>query len=293
MRVLGTVRLRNRFSAEQLVWPSAKRLLSVAGNLVTVLDPTHMRVVRRTHLPGVMRNAVPWADGLVVLLGKDGNGFAPAALAVVNSEGRVRSIGLDRISIGFLRQGDTYEVREAGLAVDAATGSGFVVGGDGIVAEVNLRTPAVAYHGSTRSLMKELPGPQWNARWLGNGLLAVAGIDGLERKGLRIVDTRDWTTRVVDADSVFVTVAGDMLIGSAPFCCPSDYAVYGIDGSPRYRLGFEFGEDMHIAGRFGYVCHGNTLTRVVQLSTGATLRQFQSGQAPVCATLLTGRTSAQ
>jgi hypothetical protein len=293
MRVLGTVRLGTKFHPVGMTWLRANRLLAVVGNVVVVVDPTHLRVVRKARVPGIVRDALPTPDGLAVLLGQDVNGFAPAKVAAVDGEGRVRAVTIDRITVGFQRNGDAYEVRQAGLAVDPAARRAFVVGGDGMIAEVDLRSPAVSYHGSTRSLAKELPGPQWTARWLGNGLLAVSGSDGLQRKGLRIVDTRDWSTRVVDGETVALALGDGVLVGSSSFCCPLEFSVFGSDGTPRYRFELESGQGLQVASRYGYVCRGVALVRVVELATGATLRQVQTAPAPACAALLYGRNSAQ
>jgi hypothetical protein len=276
------------------MWLSAHRLLATGENVVSVIDPQRLRFVRRTRFAGVVFGGAGVPGGLALLLGQDVNGFAPAKVAVVDSEGRVRTVTIDRISLGYYHSGDTYEDRRPGFAVDPSTHRAFVVGGtDYMIAEVDLRSLRVVYHGgSTRSLAKGVPGPVRTARWLGGGLLAVAGIDGLQREGLRIVDTRDWRTRVADTDSVDLTLGDGVLVGSAPFCCPFEFAVYGLDGTPRYRFQLQ-GEQLQVRGPYGYVCRSASLTRVIELQTGATLSKTQADNAPVCATLLSGRSSAQ
>jgi hypothetical protein len=288
MRVLGTVRLGAKFPAASIRWLRADRLLVADDYSVAVVDPKHLRVVRKRWVPGVVWNSASLPDGVALLLGQDWKeGFAPAKVAAVDGEGRVRTVTLDRIMIGTQQNNDRSEIREPGFAVDSATRRAFVVGADYTIAEVDLRSLAVSYHGgSPRSLAKELPGPMRRARWLGSGLLAVAGMDGLQRDGLRIVDTRDWSTRVADADSVDLTLGDGVLVGSAPFCCRRAFAVYGLDGTLRYRFGLESGADLHVGGRYGYVCRGLSLLRVVELATGTTLREVESAQRPVCVTLL-------
>jgi len=203
----------------------------------------------------------------------------------VDAEGRVWSRTLDCITIGFRHVGDTYEQRQAGFAVDSASRRAFVVGGDYTIAAVDLASRAVSYHGgSSRWLAKEVPGPMRWARWLGNDLIAVAGMDGLDRDGLRIVDTRDWSTRFVDSDSVNLTVASNVLLGSAPFCCPLKVAAYALDGTPRYAFELESGLSFWAARRYGYVCHGLSLVRVIDLASGATV---STPHGSFCVTLLT------
>jgi hypothetical protein len=295
MRTIGSVRTQTEIRPGHVAWLSAHRLLATGRDVVSVVDPRRLRVVRRTKLPGIVNAGARLPNGLALLLGQDLNGFAPAKVAVVDSEGRARSATLDRISIGFYQSGNQYEDRRAGFAVDPATRRAFVVGADYTIAEVDLRTLVVAYHGgSSRSLAKELPGPVRTARWLGNGLLAVAGIDGIRRDGLRIVDTRDWSTRFVDAESVYLTLGDGVLVGSSSPFVPSTLAVYGLDGSLHYRFTLDANtERFTVAGRYGYVCSGASLVRVIELASGATLRQVQAqGQSrPACATLLSGRES--
>jgi hypothetical protein len=288
MHVLGDVSLGTGVGPGHVTWVSARRLLATGPNVVAVVDSQRLRVVRRRNLPGVVYGGARVSDGLALLLGQDVNGFAPAKVAVVDAEGRSRAVGLDRISIGFHRVGDRFEVREPGFTIDALTRRAFVVGADYTVAVVDLRTLAVSYHGgAARSLAKEFAGPIRNARWLGNGLLAVAGMDTLQRDGLRIIDTRDWSVRVADAESVNLTLAGGVLVGSAPFV-PAGFAVYGMDGALRYRFELERGAGFRISGRYGYVCNGVSLARVVDLASGATLHQVEGTAAPVCVTVLNG-----
>jgi hypothetical protein len=292
MRVIDGLALRTG-SPVAVTWLRANRVLATSIAVVAVVDPQRLGVVRRTRLPGfVQGGAARLPDGLALLLGQGVNGFAPAKLAIVDAEGRVRSVTLDRISIGYYHAGDQYEMRRPGFAVDPSTRRAFVVGADYTIAEVDLRTLAVSYHGgSARSLAKMLPGPVRTARWLGNGLLAVAGINAVTRDGLRIVDTRDWSTRAVDDESVDLAFGDGILVGSAPFCCPFEINVYGSDARLRYRIELEFGLDLRVAGRYGYVCHSASLDRVIELASGATLRRVQTGSTPVCATLLYGRSS--
>src|SRR5262249_20668750 len=123
-----------------------------------------------------------------------------------------------------------------------------------------------AYHGaSSHYAAKPLPGPQRTAYWLGNGLLAVAGSDGFVPTGLKLVDTRDWSARVVDKSSEAVTLAGGLLVGSSW----PNFAGYSLDGTQRYRFALAPGEDLQIAGRYGYLCTGSKLSAVLDMTLGA------------------------
>ena len=68
----------------------------------------------------------------------------------------------------------------------------------------------------------------------------------------------------------------------------TEFAVYGLDGSLRYRMELGNGEELDVAGQYGYVCHGSALSRVIELATGAILRdnRMHTAQTPVCVTLL-------
>lgn len=292
MRVLGHVGSKTGIRPGHVTWISAHRLLASGTNAVAVVDPHGLRVVRRTRLPGIVFGGAQLTSGLALLLGQDVNGFAPAKIAVVDAQGHTKSVTLDRISIGYYHAGDTYEDRRPGFAVDPTTWRAFVVGADYSIAEVDLRTLSVTYHGSSqRSLAKQLPGPVRNARWLGNGLLAIAGSNAVALDGLRIVDTRDWSTRIVDADSFYLTLGDGVLVGSS-FWVPPEVVVYGLDGALRYRMKLEgSGTHFSVSGRYGYVCTGASLSRVIELATGSTLRQVQTQglNGPACVTLLRGR----
>ncbi len=119
---------------------------------------------------------------------------------------------------------------EPGLAVDPVGNTAFVVGGDQTVATVDLATLAVAYHDPTRMLAradKVLAGPTRETAWLGNGLLAVTGEndnawldankayqESVEPAGLTIVDTRTWTSRLVDAGTSRVSFNDGLLLAT-------------------------------------------------------------------------------
>ena len=280
MRVLGSMRLGSKSSPFAFRWLSANRLIAVGEHSIEVVDPTRLRVVtRRTFPSSVLAGAASIPNGVALLLGEDINGFAPAKVATVDAEGRVRAKVLDRITIGYFHQGDTYEIRQAGFAVDPLTQRAFVVGGDYTIAEVDLASQSLSYHGgSTRWLAKEVPGPMRWARWLGNGLIAVAGSDTLQADGLRIVDTRDWSTTIVDRTSSNLALGTGGIVGTN---WPR-FWVYGLDGSLRYHFSVENGQQLQVAGRFAYVCNGLTLVGVVDLTSGAS----SDGAQRTCVTVL-------
>lgn len=111
------------------------------------------------------------------------------------------------------------------------------------IAEVDLGTLAVSYHGGTRTITKLLDGPFRSATWLPNGTIAVTGYDGHVGRdsgetetpaGLTIVDPATWTSRAVDADATSVALIDDMLVSYSWFA-DTGLSLYGLDGTPRGR----------------------------------------------------------
>jgi hypothetical protein len=266
MRTLGVVALRMKNPPSSVTWLPRNRILVTAGPAVAVVDAGGLHLLAHAKLPGVVAGAtIVNPLGVALLLAPAANGFAAAKVAVVDPGGGVRAATLERVTIGFRRTTDTTDFRSAGFAVDRSTQRAYVVGPDDTTAAIDLRTLAVSYHGGTsRYAAKPFPGPQRTARWLGNGLLAVAGSDGMQPSGLRIVDTRDWSTRVVDRTSETVDVAAGVVVGSIG----NSFAGYSPDGTQRYRSSIAAGEELRIAGRYGYLCSSMTLRAVLDLSTG-------------------------
>ena len=126
-----------------------------------------------------------------------------------------------------------------GLALDPVSGRAFVVQAGAPVAEVDLRRLSVRYHepsepisllGRLRDWLepkaeaKAMQGPERRAVWIGNGRLAVTGVDhqalvdskGQEQEvdspaGLKLIDTRSWGVRTLDRATSSVTFSGGVL----------------------------------------------------------------------------------
>jgi hypothetical protein len=266
MRTQAVLALRLKAPPSSASWLPGNRLIVTGGASVAVVDTTGPDLLARAKLPGVVAGAATVTRlGVALLLAPASAGFAAARVALVDHEGRVTTATLDRVSIGYQDSGNTVDFRTAGFAVDPATQRAFVVGPDDTIGVVNLRTRAVAYHdASSRYAAKPLPGEQRSAHWLGNGLLAVAGRDDPGTASLKIVDTHDWSTRLVDRRSESVTVDGGVLVGSDW----PNFSGYSLDGTQLYRFSLASGEDLQIAGRYGYLCAGSKLSAVLDLTTG-------------------------
>lgn len=130
MRRVADVKTRNG-QIVAAAWLTANRIVGVEATGVFVVDPVARRLVASSDLAGYPVGVGRTSDALVLLLAPtDELGFA--RLAVVDSEGRVRSVVLDRIRAGWRRWEDgelANEYQRPALAVDATGGRGFVVGG--------------------------------------------------------------------------------------------------------------------------------------------------------------------
>ncbi|MBA3787317.1 MAG: hypothetical protein H0X21_01320 [Actinobacteria bacterium] len=294
MRVTARVRLAPGGGVTRAVTWARDRVLAVietpSGAVVTAVDPLAGRVVRRTRLSGTFDfelGRLP--DGLVFLLGTRDR-IAPARIVVVGREGRTRVAIVPQLLIGLARRAGRLEQRRPGVAVDPLSRTAYLVGGDRIVT-VDLDTLAVSDSGPLRTLAKVVAGSVRSARWLGDGLLAFVGTNwdssnGWARTGLRIVDVRKRTARVVDRGASSFTVSGGrLLVESAPSRRVLGVTAYGFDGVERYRLELLGATWLKKQGSLGYVCRDAFLRSVLDLLTGRTLGSgFAAGTR--CPTLL-------
>lgn len=237
LEVVGTVRLRG-FSDPRLAWVSPRAVLVVDQASIALVDPVAMRVRWRETLPAAVRPFFPervarTPSGLVFLLAPIDGSVGATTLVSADVLGRVRSVVVGQIQSGAAQVSPSESLftgAEPGLAVDPVGRTAFVVGGDQTVATVDLATLAVAYHDPTRTLaraQKVLAGPTREAAWLGNGLLAVTGEndnawldantayqESVQPAGLTIVDTRTWTSRLVDPGTSSVKFNDGLLLAS-------------------------------------------------------------------------------
>ena len=282
-RVVARVRLAPGGGVARAVTWAGSRVLAVvegpSGAVVTAIDPLAGRVVRTTRLTqpfGYQLDRLP--DGLVFLLGAR-NRRAPAQLAVVDAAGETRVITVQQARVGSV-----------GLAVDPVGRTAYLAEGERVFT-VDLRTFAVSDRGPLRALAKAPLGSERSARWLGNGTLAVSGLDrndaGTKPAGLRLVDVRARTSRTIDPTATSFTVAGRTLLVESGLGRHAFVTAYGFDGAERYRLDLSESTWMKKQGRLGYACRQAYLRSVVDLRTGNTLRTGFPAQTR-CPTLLVG-----
>jgi len=304
---LGAVRIPGH--AGTVAWTPRGRVLVASRRCcpdelrLVVVDAARKRVVARTKFAGEAVGIARSRDGLVVLLGPP-KGFARTRLLVVDGLGRIRSVGLDVVGGTTWPRSEPYLARQRvpGLTVDRDGGRAYVVAPDGRVAAIELGSLAVSYHRPTErvSLLARLrnwlepaahakasDGPVRVARWLGGGLLAVAGTDAraVARNGrivrqtldaipVTIVDTRNWTLRRLDGRAIGVIAAGDFLLATGG---ELGLAAYDPDGRRRWQR-YE-GEGVWVqqvaAGRVYVAQSTRGRVDIVDLGTGAML-----GHAP-------------
>jgi hypothetical protein len=238
-----SIELGGRGPLWPLAWPDERRLLA-AGYVhprrtrIVLLDPVDGRVLgRRVVTGGIRATAVP--SGLAMLV-SPARRVGPVRVVNVDLDGNLRSITLDRIIAGYDRRRgprDFQRTREPGFAVDPETGRAYVVAaGAPMVAEVDLNAGAVDYHRvsmrpagppwTTRraSAAKGAPGDSRyrDARWLGEGALAVTGEDrrygagGLLRRmrafGVWRIDTERWTASLLAGRPSMIALAAGRLL---------------------------------------------------------------------------------
>jgi hypothetical protein len=274
MQPLGTMTPPAATSLQLICWPEQRRLYAVTLSAVLVIDPVARSVVARVPLRGSMIATATSADGAAVLTAPI-KGIGTAHVLDVNRDGVARRVTLARIRAGsnwrtkYPPRGTT---RRPGFAVDTTGQHAYVVDPGGLVAVVDLTTFAVSYRGSRTFARadKELTGPVRYATWLGDGRIAVSGVnergDAWTPAGLAILDTRSWTSRVVDSTASWFITSSDSIVVVAG----GRLSVYDRDGSVRWRIAVTAQAYADVHGPYVYLWDGDTV-RVLDGASGATV----------------------
>jgi hypothetical protein len=296
MRTVKAFRLTDSISA--LRWVAPRRILAASEGLsVFAFDPVTGRRLWTRYLPTFAEAVARSAQGFVFLSPPADdyqNPVGPSTLTTVSASGVVRSVALARIVTGSREPDEnnpTGTQRFAGLAVDVTGNHAFVVGAGEPIAEVDLATLAVEYHGRTRTPAKLLNGPSRQATWLPNGTIAVTGYDGRVSNsdesatpaGLTIVDPRDWSSRTVDPNATSVAVSGNTLVTYSWFAS-TGLGVYGLDGSARLHALDGQVENVQLGGgmAFATASVANELQlSVVDLGSGRLVSTRRSDRANI------------
>ncbi len=267
-RMRRTARLELRVSGlvSDMLWHDPRRLVVLLDDpprAVTVTTrPLQAISVRR--LPGRVV-ATDSRVGRLVLVLAPARGLGHSRLAVVDSDGRARTVGLREIVSGcapVARAGDAHGTRQRipGLAVSPDGERAVVVPAGGRVADVDLDSLRVSYHDLSERVSffrrlsdwlepeaqaKTAEGPDRFARWVGRNQVAVTGMSYLRsrrasRAGLRLIDTDDWSVRTLAEEAAGMVVVRDLVVA---YSWAYDQRkrgiglrVYGPDGDERCHL---------------------------------------------------------
>ena len=234
-------------------WASRSRVLAVVvspgccglgDTIVSAVDADSRRVLWRRDLAGSLQAGASYRGGLVLVLGPKW-AIGPSRLVRVEPNGRLRTVRLEQIRSGWQRSGggarSVSHQWNPGLALDPSSGRAFVVQAGAPVAEIDLRAMSVRYHALAEPISllgrlhdwlepkaeaKAMQGPDRRTVWLGNGRLAVTGVDYQalvdshghqqeldEPAGLKLIDTRTWSVHTLDHTTSSVTFSGGVLFG--------------------------------------------------------------------------------
>ncbi len=261
MRLVAEIRLPDEVGYPlATAWLGERRIVLLLGAYqprALLVDVPARKVIARWSFSGRVMRIGRTARELVLLIGPR-EGIGSAGLVTISAGLDLRSLELDRISAGTQPlEGDepTARIRVPALAVDAVAGRAFVLGAGEPVAEVALGRLELAYHplSEGRSSLeraldwlvpaagaKSVEGPSRWARWLGRDTIVVAGTDSepggrAQSAGVHLVDTRSWTSRMLDPDAATFYVASDAIVTRHP-ASRRGLGVYGLDGTERFRL---------------------------------------------------------
>lgn len=305
----GDVRLAHPGTAggvDAVTWVGANRLLAAVRGASTgisfvLVDASARKVLRTTAVRGTQWDVELVRNGLVALLGP-AKGIGGARVAVVGADGTVRTVAIPGVGVGTRRIGMGTDPRvqtvQPGFAAAPDGSLAVAVTPAGRAYAVDLDTLRVTAHErierSPSSAAKSIEGPQRYATWIGDGLVAVSGYDwSLDSRGrviarpagLRLLDTKTWTTRTLEPGaSAFSSTAGVLLAYGGGWSAGRGTYVgiraYSLDGTLRWSL-FD-GADAYAPIRGGLA--------YVQRHVGTTVPQQLDVVDPATGTILASRT---
>ena len=297
---------REEPAVTSLAWPTERRILALVewgawSHALVVIDPFERRIVSRETIEGTLVAQARTNDGLALLLAPIGR-IGPARLLLMDSAGDQRSIALADVPAGLETidsQRSVQRLAIPALAVDPAGARALVLPAAGPVAEVDLASGRVDYHevhepvsllGRLRNWLepaaeaKTAEGPERQAVWVGEHLVAVSGQDihelakGGEQTtpaGAALIDVRRWTKRILDEHASQVSFSAGTLLAYGTTWTDATHergmglTGYGLDGQERFHL-FE-NEPIYFvetAGPYAYVWRGRQSPVAVDLRSG-------------------------
>lgn len=298
-----------------LAWPTQDRLIAVTGEgfgrqrLLVLSAPGGQALARRTFRGRRIASATT-PLGLVMLVAPD-RGIGPARILHAGVDGDLRTIDVTRIRAGGnegRRRGGRF--RSPGLTVDPDAGAAYVVAaGPMLVARIDLASGAVEYNeldavgpAGPAVAAKGSVAAWWrHATWLGDGRIAVTGhyeppfrpgrrLQPLRPFGVRLIDTRDWTIRVLHPDAFLIHRAGERLLANGTVWRPGGepatstgllaFDMRGQRAFTRFR-----GSDLSVLGSHGRLAYvwvrPTRMLHVLDLRSGDSLRRERVGPARV------------
>jgi hypothetical protein len=247
-----------------VTWPTPSRLLVVANAPLEVLlvDPRSRRIINRTPVEGFgLAAAARAGDRLVALTGSL---RGPQRLVVADARGSVRSVGIEA-------------PRASGLVVDASGRRAYVVSGDTVVV-ADLDTLAVAdvRRSPPQPRQRRVSRETRSALWVRRGLIASFGSDttiaGRRVKdvpiGLRLIDIRRRTARMIDENVTSASLAGEVLLATGA----DKIGLVAYDSRGRKRFQLFRGRAVGLVETFGGKAYvqvaGKAALQVVDVATG-------------------------
>jgi hypothetical protein len=245
MRPLGCFAIGRGYGGglSAIAWPTRNRVLAVPHSplQVVLIDVKARRVIQRTPLEGVALSSVRAGNRMIVLTGPTRD--RSERLVVADPRGIVRSVAVEA-------------PRATDFVVEPKGRRAYLVSA-GVVAEVDLDTLAVAYHELREPVSlfrralawlvpaaeaKEYHRENRRTLWVGGGLIASFGSDvtydgprfSSVPVGLRLIDTRNWTVRMVDEQVSSALLAGDVLLTAGANTV--GLVAYDINGNRRFQL---------------------------------------------------------
>ncbi len=304
MRALGKVDIGSASYVERLHWVKPDLLLASLGGTpgkVAAISPETQEILSVEDLGGATLYSQEAGKELAALVAPTSR-IGPARLVVFDGS-ELREVALPDVPAGWEEiegtdDGD-YRARQSvpGLAVDPEGTRALVVPAGNRVAEVDLDTMEVGYHDLTAPVSfwgrlrdwlepsahaKAMDGPDRNAVWLPNGLVAVSGaqytMDGdkldVTPAGLVLIDPSDWSVHPLSDEPSWVTFRGGALLASAWSMGSNEQKllVFAEDGAPRFTLARDNADLSQTNGSHLYATTSNgTRFEIVDLETGETV----------------------
>jgi hypothetical protein len=284
-----SVRILRRGDIGALTWARDDRLIEAGASEVRVLDVPSGRLVARHSFNRFWVDIEPIPNG-VALVTRGRRQVGPAVLVLVDGDGGLRQIRLDRIE----PEGNRRVSLRPGLAVDPTGGRAYVVAArEPLIAEVDLQSGAVSYHGFGTSAAKGAEEAWWrDAHWTAGGQLAITGDrmppprrDGSPAAGpipygLRLVDPSDWSTHVASRRTNVLDPAGDRLLAhgttwNSGWRKSTSTGLLGFDLGGRPAFDRFAGKDVAVLGahrHYAYVwVRPDRMLHVIDLRSGRTV----------------------